>query len=347
MGQVVFHRVEKYADGARILGPLDLCVEAKELLVLLGPSGSGKSTALRLIAGLETPSTGTISIDNVDVTHRPPKDRDVSMVFQNYALYPHLSVRENLGFGLKMRGRPKPEVRRLTDDVAKMLDISDLLGRRPNSLSGGQMQRVAIGRAIVRRPKVFLLDEPLSNLDAALRTRMRREIAELHQSLKTTMIYVTHDQTEAMALASRIVILKEGQIEQVGAPREVYARPQSAFVGRFLGTPEMNQVLGQIREGPCFESHGLQLKLPNEAHEYVGRERVLGFRPEAVQVSGDGDLEGEVVGVEPAGPLVYVRMGLPGGLVVTGNAHADFGAKTGDRVRFTLDDHGLHYFAPE
>ncbi|HEX4458124.1 MAG TPA: ABC transporter ATP-binding protein, partial [Polyangia bacterium] len=242
MAELKIDHVGKDRGPARILGDVSLTVADGELLVLVGPSGCGKSTLLRCIAGLEPLSRGAIVMDSVDISTAEPRDRDIAMVFQSYALYPHLTVRENLAFGLKMRKTPRAEIAQRLGEAAEMLGLTPLLDRRPAQLSGGQRQRVAMGRAVVRRPKVFLFDEPLSNLDAALRGQMRLELMRLHQRLAATMVYVTHDQVEAMTLADRIAVLDQGALMQVGPPSELYQRPANLFVARFIGTPEMNVV---------------------------------------------------------------------------------------------------------
>src|SRR5438067_1353206 len=246
MADVTFDSVAKRYGDVSVIADLNLHVEDGELMVLVGPSGCGKSTALRMIAGLEEISGGTIAIGGRVVNDVAPKDRDIAMVFQSYALYPHMSVRENLEFGLRMRGVPRQEMRRRVDDAAEILGIAPLLERKPKDLSGGQRQRVAVGRAIVRKPAVFLFDEPLSNLDAKLRVQMRAEITRLQQTLGTTSVYVTHDQVEAMTMGHRITVLREGKIQQIGTPREVYDRPATAFVAQFIGTPPMNLIKATI-----------------------------------------------------------------------------------------------------
>jgi multiple sugar transport system ATP-binding protein len=248
MSQLTIDRVEKHYGGFKAIRGVSLAIEAGEFVVMVGPSGCGKSTLLRAVAGLESISSGRILIGGKDVTKAEPWDRGVAMVFQNYALYPHMSVRENMGFALKVAGRPKAEIARAVERAAEILRISEHLDKRPGALSGGQKQRVAIGRAITRAPQVFLFDEPLSNLDAALRSQMRVELGRLHNQLGATMIYVTHDQTEAMTMASRIVVLNGGRIEQVGTPLELYNRPESLFVAGFLGSPRMNFFDGRVAE---------------------------------------------------------------------------------------------------
>ncbi len=289
MPAVSLRHLTKLFDGqVSALRDVDLDVEAREFLVLLGPSGCGKTTVLRLIAGLEEPTSGDILIDGVRVNDLPPRDRDVAMVFQSYALYPHLSVRENIAFPLRMRGMAAAEIAAGVGEVAAMLELTDLLDRKPAQLSGGERQRVALGRAVVRRPKVFLFDEPLSNLDARLRVQMRSELVRLHRALAATMIYVTHDQVEAMTMGQRIAVLAAGTVRQVGTPQEIYARPADTFVAGFVGMPGMNLIRDQAGT------------------------RLLGFRPEdAALGSLDGAARtGEVSLVEPLGSetLVHLRL---------------------------------------
>jgi ABC-type sugar transport system ATPase subunit len=280
---------KRFDRQAPALSALSLDVVEREFLVLLGPSGCGKTTVLRLIAGLEEPSGGDILIDGVRVNDLPPRDRDVAMVFQNYALYPHLTVRENIAFPLRMRSMPAPERAHRVAEVAAMLELSDLLDRKPAQLSGGERQRVALGRAVVRRPRVFLFDEPLSNLDAKLRVQMRAELVRLHRSLGATMIYVTHDQVEAMTMGQRIAVLARGTLQQVGTPAEIYDRPAGTFVASFIGSPGMNLIA-----------------------EAGHPERLLGFRPEDGKLGpGEGALAAGVVTlVEPLGSetLVHLRL---------------------------------------
>jgi multiple sugar transport system ATP-binding protein len=344
MARVVLTGIGKRFGDVEVLRPLDLEIADGEFLVLLGPSGCGKSTTLRIIAGLESPTEGKLSIGDRDVTKLAPKDRDVAMVFQSYALYPHLSVRENLMFGLKVRGTPKAESERAIADAAAMLGIEHLLERKPKELSGGQRQRVAMGRAIVRRPKVFLFDEPLSNLDAALRTQMRAEIAALHRRLGITTVYVTHDQVEAMTLASRIVILHQGVVQQIGKPMEVYAHPANAFVGRFLGAPAMNQIAGEVKQGPIFSCAGLEVKLPRKAAELVGQSVLLGVRPQSLALAGGGPIKGVVEIVEPTGGESFVRVKVGDHHLmarVEGVPQLEIGAD----VSFDVDPSSVHLFS--
>jgi multiple sugar transport system ATP-binding protein len=290
MAEVALRNVSKKYDEVEAVRNVNLEIPDKEFLVLVGPSGCGKSTTLRMIAGLEEASGGEIFIGTEKVNDVPPKDRDIAMVFQNYALYPHMTVFENMSFGLRLRRVPKPEIRERVEHAAKILDITDLLQRRPKQLSGGQRQRVAMGRAIVRNPKVFLFDEPLSNLDAKLRVQMRTEIKRVHQKVKTTTVYVTHDQVEAMTLADRVVVMNGGRVEQVGTPNDLYHKPKTRFVAGFIGSPTMNFIpcgLAQNGAGLSLRvSDQLSFPVPeNRAARYkplVGKELVLGLRPEHI-----------------------------------------------------------------
>jgi multiple sugar transport system ATP-binding protein len=284
---------KRYGDIEVVKG-IDLEIKDKEFVVLVGPSGCGKSTTLRMIAGLEEISAGSLFIEDRKVNTVAPKDRDVAMVFQNYALYPHLNVAGNIAFGLNIRKVPKAETKRLVAEVAEILGLTPYLDRRPADLSGGQRQRVAMGRAIVRHPKVFLFDEPLSNLDAKLRTQMRAEIKRLHKRLGVTSVYVTHDQTEAMTLADRIVVMSDGQIEQIGTPMELFNNPVNCFVAGFIGSPPMNQIKATIAAGesqPVAKFDDQIIKLPelDEIKDAEGREVVIGIRPEHVLLEPEGD----------------------------------------------------------
>jgi multiple sugar transport system ATP-binding protein len=282
MAAVTLRSVRKVYNTTVAVDTATFGIADGELLVLVGPSGCGKSTLLRLIAGLEEATSGQILIGDRDVTHLEPRDRDIAMVFQSYALYPHMTVRENLGFGLKLRGHRPAEIAARVTEAADTLELSALLERLPKQLSGGQRQRVALGRALVRHPQVFLLDEPLSNLDAKLRASTRAEIARLHRALGTTMIYVTHDQVEAMTLGQRIVVLDRGVVQQIDAPMRIYERPANLFVAGFLGNPAMNFLRGRVRDdGAMLEGQGPQLPLPL-VQGYAGRELVAGIRPEDV-----------------------------------------------------------------
>lgn len=313
-----------YPGNIKAVDDVNLDVKDREFLVLVGPSGCGKSTTLRMIAGLEEISSGNIFIGDRLVNDVAPKDRDIAMVFQNYALYPHMTVKENLEFGLKLRKVPKEERERRVGEAAKMLGISHLLDRKPKALSGGQRQRVAVGRAIVRQPKVFLFDEPLSNLDANLRVQMRTEISKLHLRLQATMIYVTHDQTEAMTMGDRIVVMKDGLVQQVAAPLELYDRPVNKFVAGFIGSPPMNFLDGAIERaaggGLIFNEGNLQLQIPDSyersLQNHVDKPVILGLRPEdfhdPIGYPADArhrqEISATVEVIEPMGSDIYLYM---------------------------------------
>jgi multiple sugar transport system ATP-binding protein len=316
---------------------VNLRIEDGEFMVLLGPSGCGKSTTLRMIAGLESITSGRISIDGKVVNRVPARDRDIAMVFQSYALYPHMTVFENMAFGLRRRGMPKAEIARKIESVAEGLELSALLRRRPHALSGGQRQRVALGRAIVREPKVFLLDEPLSNLDAALRTTTRNELVKLHQKLRATMIYVTHDQVEAMTMGTRICIMADGEIVQLGRPMDVYRDPVNTFVAKFLGGPAMNLLPAAI-DGGRLILDGQGISLP-AAYEGAAPGRViLGIRPEDVSVPADGGaLRARVVTVAPLGAETLLTLALPG-------IAEEIIVRTARDSRFTADDQAMLEF---
>jgi multiple sugar transport system ATP-binding protein len=296
MAQVVMKDLNKKFDEVHAVKDVNLHIRDKEFVVLVGPSGCGKSTTLRMVAGLEEITAGEIVIGDRVVNDLPPKDRDIAMVFQNYALYPHMTVYDNMAFGLKMRKFPKPEIAKRVHDAAEILGIQDLLKRKPRQLSGGQRQRVAVGRAIVRHPQVFLFDEPLSNLDAKLRVQMRVELKRLHDRLETTAIYVTHDQVEAMTLGDRVVVMKDGWIQQVGEPLELYSRPANRFVAGFIGSPAMNFVEVSVAgsNGTLWaESPGFRIKIPDERGEalrrYQGQQVTLGVRPEDLHIASGDD----------------------------------------------------------
>ncbi|MDO5604837.1 MAG: sn-glycerol-3-phosphate ABC transporter ATP-binding protein UgpC [Paracoccus sp. (in: a-proteobacteria)] len=314
MGAVSFRKLGKSYGALRIVRDIDLEIADGEFVVLVGPSGCGKSTTLRMLAGLESITSGEVAIGGRVVNDLQPRERDIAMVFQDYALYPHKTVRENLGFSLKVRGVAREDAARRVDEAAAMLGIGHLLDRRPGQLSGGQRQRVAMGRAIVRRPQVFLFDEPLSNLDAQLRGQVRTEIKKLHQALGTTIIYVTHDQVEAMTLADRIVILRGGVIEQVGTPDEVYNSPANVFVGGFIGAPAMNFLRGRVAEGRALCADGVSLDLAGVAgRPQEGAGVIIGLRPEHIRAGhGAGvGFSAVVQVVEPLGAdtLVHVSIG--------------------------------------
>src|SRR5271156_1774658 len=296
MAEVVLRNVVKRYEDVEAVRSIDLDIPDNELVVLVGPSGCGKSTTLRMIAGLEEVTSGDIYIGGDLVNDLPPKDRDIAMVFQNYALYPHMTVFENMSFGLRLRKFSKSEIKARVEHAARILDITELLSRRPKQLSGGQRQRVAMGRAIVRHPKVFLFDEPLSNLDAKLRVQMRTEIKRVHQKVKTTTVYVTHDQVEAMTLGDRVVVMKDGVVQQVGEPLELYNQPANKFVAGFIGSPAMNFATVRVTEANgslIAENSGLSIKLPDETAQrlrgHIGREVTLGVRPEDLTVADTAD----------------------------------------------------------
>ncbi|MDM9620838.1 ABC transporter ATP-binding protein [Rhizobium sp. S96] len=319
MGSITLQKVSKVFGEAKVIPSIDLEIKDGEFVVFVGPSGCGKSTLLRLIAGLEDVSAGKIVIDGKDATETAPSDRRLAMVFQSYALYPHMSVRSNIAFPLKMAGMAKPDIDKKVADAARVLNLTDYLDRKPRALSGGQRQRVAIGRAIVRQPSAFLFDEPLSNLDAALRVNMRLEISELHQQLKTTMIYVTHDQVEAMTMADKIVVLNRGNIEQVGSPMELYSKPRNLFVAGFIGSPKMN-----------FVKQGSQ---------------TLGVRPEHIQLSTEsGEWKGKITVAEHLGSDTFLHVDVEGIGQMTARGGGDFPAKAGDTVYLTADKARIHKF---
>jgi multiple sugar transport system ATP-binding protein len=313
MADVILEHVYKVYDGD-VTAAEDVNVEIhdREFVVLVGPSGCGKSTTLRMVAGLEDITQGTISIDGKVVNNVAPKDRDIAMVFQNYALYPHMSVRENMAFGLKLRKFPKNEIDERVNEAADILQLETYLDRKPKALSGGQRQRVALGRAIVRKPKVFLFDEPLSNLDAKLRNHMRAEIMELHQRLDATIIYVTHDQVEAMTMGTKIVVMKDGLVQQVAAPIDLYNHPVNLFVAGFIGSPTMNFIKGAIKEN-TFTSTGVDFSMAGTRWEKSMPDSLtLGIRPEDLKWGNAGDSQGQLKGVvelaEPLGPETYLHV---------------------------------------
>ena len=316
MAEISLERATKiFSGGVAAVDDVSLQIDDGEFLVLVGPSGCGKSTLLRMIAGLEDATAGTIRIDGRDVTDVPPRARDVAMVFQSYALYPHLSVRQNLAYGLKVRRTSKEEISRRVEKVAGMLQLEPLLDRRPAALSGGQRQRVAMGRAIVREPKAFLMDEPLSNLDAKLRVSMRAQLAELHARLATTTVYVTHDQTEAMTLGQRVAVMRDGQLQQVATPQELYRNPATLFVAAFIGSPAMNLVLADV-DGDAIEFAGFRIPLDRERRPLNGsRKVVLGIRPEAFEDAAFADvglpqIDATPTVLEELGPDVHVIFGV-------------------------------------
>ena len=343
MASITLQAVEKWFDDNRVIKGVDLEIADGEFVVFVGPSGCGKSTLLRMISGLEDTSGGHILLDDEDVTDRAPGERGLSMVFQSYALYPHMSVRENIGFGLKTAGVPAAEIADKVRSVSEILELSALLDRRPKALSGGQRQRVAIGRAIVREPKGFLFDEPLSNLDAGLRVQMRIEIAKLHEQLKTTMIYVTHDQVEAMTLADKIVVLKDGEIMQSGAPRDLYEHPNSEFVAQFIGSPKMNIVPFAPGRSPIDLSEEDMKRAAGAQMNAIAK---LGVRPEHIAINADGPAHcrGHVEVVEYLGAdsFVHVDCGDAGTFIVrTSELPANL---KGADVQLTFAAPHLHFF---
>ena len=343
-------RVHKRFGAVEVIRDVSLDIAAGELVVFLGPSGSGKTTLLRMIAGLESIDSGTLTIGGVRSETLHPGKRNVAMVFQNYALYPHMTVAENMAFGLKNIGVASDVIGRRITEAARMLEMEPLLERRPAQLSGGQRQRVAIGRAIVKEPKAFLFDEPLSNLDAALRARTRVELAELHLRLKSTMVYVTHDQVEAMTLADRIVILNDCKIEQIGTPMEVYSRPATRFVAGFVGSPAMNfmpvTLSGSGDRLHARLSDGSLVQLPGSAP--TGENLEMGVRPEALVVAADGgDTTGIATVIERLGERTLVHVRLKDGSQVTAQDHGLSTVKPGAEVNLKFDTSAIHLFGPD
>jgi multiple sugar transport system ATP-binding protein len=344
MAEVHLLNVRKSYGALDIIHGVDLGIQDGEFVVLVGPSGCGKSTLLRMIAGLETITGGEVRIGGRVVNDLDPKDRDIAMVFQNYALYPHMTVATNMGFSLEHRGTGKAQIAERVKWAADILGLSHLLDRYPRQLSGGQRQRVAMGRAIVRDPQVFLFDEPLSNLDAKLRVVMRGEIKSLHQKLKTTTVYVTHDQVEAMTMADKIVVLNAGRVEQVGAPLDLYDRPANQFVAGFIGSPAMNFLNGTIT-ADGFAAAGITLPVPETAHQYRERKAIYGVRPEHFTLDHGGVLA-EVILVEPMGSETQVTMKL-GQTAVTGVFRERVALSPGERIHVRPDLDKIHLFAAD
>ncbi len=312
MASVEIRDVRKAFGNVQIIKGVDIQIDDGEFVILVGPSGCGKSTLLRMIAGLENITAGDISIGGRVVNHVPPKERDIAMVFQNYALYPHMTVKDNMAFSLKLRNAPQAEIDERVNKAAAILGLGSLLERFPRQLSGGQRQRVAMGRAIVRDPQVFLFDEPLSNLDAKLRVQMRSEIKELHQRLKTTTIYVTHDQIEAMTMADKIVVMHDGIVEQIGAPLELYDNPANTFVAGFIGSPSMNFLKGKVQGGQFVANGGYSLALPALKASIEGKDITYGMRPEHIRLDPNG-IEAKVIVVEPTGSETQVALHIGSG----------------------------------
>jgi multiple sugar transport system ATP-binding protein len=374
-----------YSNGVRAVDAVDLEINEGEFVVLVGPSGCGKSTLLRMIAGLEDVSDGSIAIGGEDVTERPPQKRDIAMVFQNYALYPHMTVRENLAYGLRLRKLPKEEWQRRVKETAATLGLDELLDRKPSALSGGQRQRVAMGRAIVREPKAFLMDEPLSNLDAKLRVSMRAELAKLHERLGVTTVYVTHDQVEAMTMGDRIAVMLDGVLQQVDTPTQVYDRPANLFVAGFIGSPQMNLAVAPIEEGPVVSLGQTRIPIPREfaserkLETWVGKHVIVGIRPEDLQGEGQNGggptttMKGTIERIEALGAILLgyfsVEAEAPKGRGVvaaagdevvadaslTGSGGTQFCAtfeprsavRVGDEIEVTVPVERLHFFDPD
>jgi multiple sugar transport system ATP-binding protein len=355
MGQVVLQGINKFYDSVHAVKDVNLQIRDKEFVVFVGPSGCGKTTTLRMIAGLEAISSGDISIDGNVVNELAPMDRDIAMVFQNYALYPHMSVRDNMAFGLKMRKFERGEIDKRVREAAEILDIGQLLDRKPRQLSGGQRQRVALGRAIVRHPRVFLFDEPLSNLDAKLRVQMRVELKKLHLRLGTTAIYVTHDQVEAMTLGDRVVVMRDGVVQQVGEPLELYNQPANRFVAGFIGSPAMNFAAVTVTEANgslIAENSGLRITLPDATAQrlrgHVGREITLGVRPEDLMVAEAADhdrscFEAVIEVVEQLGSEILLDMKV-GDSVMVASVEPTVPVKVRDKMRFAIRPSRLHVF---
>jgi len=348
---ISINNINKYYGDVHVIKDISLEIKSQSFTVLVGPSGCGKSTMLRMIAGLEDINSGTISIDDKIVNDLPPKERNIAMVFQSYALYPHMTVFDNMAFGLKLEKRSKDEINERVQEAARILQIEDYLHRKPKQLSGGQRQRVAIGRAITRKPKVFLFDEPLSNLDAALRVQMRVELAKLHDQLNATMVYVTHDQTEAMTLADDIVVLDEGIVSQKGTPMNMYHNPENIFVGGFIGSPKMNFISSKLlsstsnnTEISLFES--IKLSVPKtSSNASVGDEIQLGIRPEHILINQEGDAqwEGKVFVVEKLGSGTFLYLETDGEPLVV-ETEGDSNIKVGDTVKIGFTASRCHLF---
>jgi len=343
MATVELKNISKRFADTPVLHEVGCTIEDGEFIVILGPSGCGKSTLLRIVAGLERASEGDVLIGGARVNEVEPKDRNIAMVFQNYALYPHMSVYDNMAYGLKIRGLPKADIERRVRDAAQILELGGLLKRKPRQLSGGQRQRVAMGRAIVREPAAFLFDEPLSNLDAKLRVQTRLEIQKLHRRLRTTSLYVTHDQVEAMTLAQRIIVMNSGRVEQIGTPHEVYHRPQSSFVAGFIGAPPMNLLRGRLSEdGRAFETEGGRIALPDGHRPPARFDAVLGLRPEQVRAGGRlATVSCEMVESLGADHLIHAKLGAQDLILRTGD---DVSPEPGCALGIDFAAGSIHWF---
>ncbi|MCR5295561.1 MAG: sn-glycerol-3-phosphate ABC transporter ATP-binding protein UgpC [Lachnospiraceae bacterium] len=357
------HIDKTYPNGFKAVKDFNLEIADKEFIIFVGPSGCGKSTTLRMVAGLEDITGGTFEIDGKVMNDVEPKDRDIAMVFQNYALYPHMTVFDNMAFGLKLRKVPKEQIKKQVEEAAKILDLDKLLDRKPKALSGGQIQRVAMGRAIVRNPKVFLLDEPLSNLDAKLRATMRTELTKLHNRVETTFVYVTHDQVEAMTMATRIAVMKDGLIQQVDTPQTLYDFPVNLFVAGFIGTPQMNFINGTLEkkgEDLYFNFENLTIKLPpekasNEAlQEYIGKEVIVGIRPECIHDDNanlalypDSTIEANVEVTELMGAEIYLYLHVGEETNLTARVPNHSQSRAGETIKIALNTNRLHIFDKE
>ena len=355
MARVELKSISKTYDGnVKAVENADITVEDKEFVVLVGPSGCGKSTTLRMVAGLEDITSGDLFIDGEKMNDIPPKDRNIAMVFQNYALYPHMSVYENMAFGLKIKKVPRAEIDQRVHEAAKILDIEQFLNRKPRALSGGQRQRVAVGRAIVRNPKVFLFDEPLSNLDAKLRVQMRAELSDLHLRLNATMIYVTHDQVEAMTMADKIVVMKDGKIQQIGSPLHLYNKPANKFVAGFIGSPPMNFLTLKVSSGKL-QGDGYELQCA-AAHADVlknatGKDIYFGIRPEDLSFTdnptSENNIPAKITVVEPLGADIHLWLSAGENQPMVARTPPDHNFKVGETVNFKVNMEKAHYFDRE
>jgi len=363
MAGVTLKNIYKRYGSNEVVKDINLEIKDKEFLVLVGPSGCGKSTTLRMIAGLEEISDGDLLIEDEKINDKAPKDRDIAMVFQSYALYPHMTVYDNMAFGLKLRKFSKAEIEKRVHEAARILDIEHLLDRKPKALSGGQRQRVALGRAIVREPKVFLMDEPLSNLDAKLRVQMRTEISKLHKRLETTIIYVTHDQTEAMTMGDRIVVMKDGVIQQVDTPTELYNHPVNMFVAGFIGSPSMNFLSGKLEENGnsiVFNTSKVRFEVPEgkaktlRENGYAGKKVYLGIRPEDIhdelvflESSPNSQFTAVIDVAEHMGAEMFLYLSEVGNEAVTARVNARSQLTSGASVKLALDMNKIHVFDKE